>query len=471
MSAKNVVVATGLLALLCLFVTPVFAETNIIANGDLETAEPFFFHPVGEGAILTWATDEAYGDVRSLKIEKSSTTSEAVGWISENQANRYWNNMQGGNLYHLGALIKSSEVNTDPPDDTYKIGLQWGFYEGGSLIAEEFTPIDQTVASKDWDTVHAYVAMPSTPDSAYCFFKFGENATGTAWADNFILGSDPWTAGFFGGSCETPAGWMEWHSVGDTGLAEYSDEYAHSGTYSAKLMDLDARADEIVFYSIPYPCDPNTMYHFSVWTKKLDINTDPHYLPANWCQIRDDDRIGITVGFLSAPLETQWNWLGDNFFYINQVDSVGDWEKYEVVATSPSDAAGVSIRARFTSFPTGTVYYDDFEIREVTVVPIGIEEDGHEIASSRLLQNYPNPFAQETYIRYQLPKNTHANLTIYDIIGRKVVTLVNDHQQVGYYSVRWDGRTENGERVANGIYFYRLTTDDFQSTEKMLIMR
>lgn len=470
MSAKNIVVATCLLALLCLFASPVFAqETNIIANGDLETAEPFFFHAVGEGA--TWATDVAYGDVRSLKIEKSATGSEA-GWITENFTQRYWNSMAGGNLYHIGALIKSSGVNTNPADDTYKIGLEWKFFEGGALIAEEFIPIDQTVADKDWDTVDAYVAMPSTPDSAYCFFKFGSNATGTAWADNFILGSDPWTAGFFGGNCETPAGWMEWHSVGDTGLAEYSDEYAHSGTYSAKLMDLDARADEIVFYSIPYPCDPNQLYLFSVWTKKLDVNTDPHYLPVNWCQIRDDDRIGITVGFHGAPVETQWNWLGDNFFYMNQVDSVGDWEKYEVVATSPSDAAGVSIRARFTSFPTGTVYFDDFEIREVTVVPVGIEdEDNHEIASCRLLQNYPNPFVHETNISYQLPRDTHANLTIYDILGRNVVTLISGQQQAGYYSIRWDGRAENGERVANGIYFYRLTTDDFQSTQKMLILR
>ncbi|PIP13371.1 MAG: hypothetical protein COX49_02280, partial [bacterium (Candidatus Stahlbacteria) CG23_combo_of_CG06-09_8_20_14_all_40_9] len=142
------------------------------------------------------------------------------------------------------------------------------------------------------------------------------------------------------------------------------------------------------------------------------------------------------------------------------------------VATSPEDAAGVSVRARFNPFPTGTVYYDDFEVRDVTVVPVGVEdEDDHEIVSSRLLQNYPNPFVHETNISYQLPRDTHANLTIYDILGRKVATLLSGQQQAGYYSIRWDGRAENGERVANGIYFYRLTTDDFQNTQKMLILR
>ncbi|OYD16788.1 hypothetical protein CH333_02745, partial [candidate division WOR-3 bacterium JGI_Cruoil_03_44_89] len=255
------------------------------------------------------------------------------------------------------------------------------------------------------------------------------------------------------------------------GLAEYTDEEAHSGTYSAKLMDLDTLPDEIVFYTIPYPCEPNQLYLFSVWVKKVDVNTDPHYLPGNWCQIRDDDRIGFTVGFHGTPIDNAWNWLGDNFFYMDQVDSTEDWRKYEVVAMSPSDAAGVSMRARFTSFPTGTVYYDDFEIRDVTVV-VGIEEeDGHEIASSRLLQNYPNPFVHETNIRYQLPKDTYANLAIYDILGRKVITLVDEKHMAGLYTIRWDGRTENGNRVANGIYFYRLTTDDFQSTQKMLILR
>jgi len=471
MSAKNVVVATSLSALLCLFASPVVAqETNIIGNGDLETAEPFFFHAVGDGA--TWATDVAYEGVRSLKIEKTTTGSEA-GWITENFSQAYWNSMAGGNLYHLGAVIKSSGVNTSPADDSYKIGLQWGFYESGALIAEEFIPIDQTVADKDWNTVDAYVAMPSTPDSAYCFFKFGSNATGTAWADEFILGSDPWTAGFFGGNCETPAGWMEWHSVGDTGLAEYSDEYAHSGTYSAKLEDLDALPDEIVFYSIPHPCEPNQKYLISVWLKTENVNTDPHYLPSNVTPKMDDQRLGVCFFFHKAPLYTSWNLTGgDQFFYANQVDSTEDWRKYEVVATSPEDAAGVSVRARFNPFPTGTVYYDDFEVRDVTVVPVGVEdEDDHEIVSSRLLQNYPNPFVHETNISYQLPRDTHANLTIYDILGRKVATLLSGQQQAGYYSIRWDGRAENGERVANGIYFYRLTTDDFQNTQKMLILR
>jgi hypothetical protein len=449
---------------------------NIIGNSDLETAEPFMWYEYGVGAARTWATDSVHNDFRSLKIDKAITTPGWVGWETGNQAQTYWNGMTDDISYTVGGWVKTNGVNTSPADSTYEIRLYWEFLSGGSQIAEGFVSVDQTVASKDWDSVATVVYIPAgpDPDSAYCKFIFGPNATGTAWADDFILSSDPWSAGFFGGNCETPAGWMEWHSVSDTGVAEYTDADAHSGSYSARLTDLDTLSDEIVFYSEPYPCDPNTMYHFSVWTKKVDIEpVNEHYLPVNWCQVRDDDRIGVTVGFHSAPIKTAWNWLGDNFFYIQQVDSMGDWEKYEVVAMSPSDAAGVSIRARFTSFPMGTVYFDDFEIREVTVVA-GVEEEEDEdivISSYNLLQNYPNPFVNETYISYQLSRETHANLTVYDMLGRKVVTLMDKKQQAGAYTVKWDGRDDYGNKVVSGIYFYRLSTSDFRATQKMLILR
>ncbi len=445
---------------------------NILGNADLDTYEPFWWYPKGVGAIREWATDSVYKGVRSIKIAKSITTPNDVGWISGNQAQTYWNSMDAV-LYQVGAIIKTNGVNTDPADMSERIGLYWEFLSGGSRIAEAFIPVDQTVASKDWDSLSTFVFLPSVPDSAYCYFKFGPNATGTAWADNFILGSDPWTAGFFGSPCETPAGWMNWASTSQVGVAQYTDEEAHSGSWSAKLMDLDTLSDEMVFYTIPSPCEPDQMYYISGWAKKVDIEpTDPHYLPVNWNTTRDDERIGFTVGFHGAPIETQWDWLGDNFFYIDQVDSMGDWEKYEVIATSPSDAAGVSMRARFTSFPQGTVYFDDFEVREVTILAgIEDEEGGDIITSYELMQNYPNPFVNETSISYQLPKDAHANLVIYDMLGRKVITLVNGLQLAGAHIVRWDGRSEDGSKVANGIYFYHLSTSDFQASQKMLILR
>ena len=93
-----------------------------------------------------------------------------------------------------------------------------------------------------------------------------------------------------------------------------------------------------------------------------------------------------------------------------------------------------------------------------------------------LLPNYPNPFNPETWIPYQLAKDTDVTLTIYAVNGQMVRTLPLGHQPAGIYHTRnraayWDGRNAVGEPVASGIYFYTLTADDFTATRRMLILK
>ena len=80
---------------------------------------------------------------------------------------------------------------------------------------------------------------------------------------------------------------------------------------------------------------------------------------------------------------------------------------------------------------------------------------------TRLLANYPNPFNPETWIPYHLANYTDVQISIYDINGGLVRQLDLGHQRAGYYTDRnraayWDGCNEFGERIATGIYFYRL---------------
>ena len=69
-----------------------------------------------------------------------------------------------------------------------------------------------------------------------------------------------------------------------------------------------------------------------------------------------------------------------------------------------------------------------------------------------LLQNYPNPFNPTTTLRYNLPENSHVTITIYDMLGRKVKTLINETQYAGYRSIIWDATGNNGARASAGIY-------------------
>jgi subtilisin family serine protease len=83
-----------------------------------------------------------------------------------------------------------------------------------------------------------------------------------------------------------------------------------------------------------------------------------------------------------------------------------------------------------------------------------------------LLQNYPNPFNGQTSIGLNLPAGSHVRLDVYDILGRKIETLIDEDLPAGHSSVNW-----NGENKSSGIYFYRITVDDKTSTRRMLLIK
>ncbi len=104
----------------------------------------------------------------------------------------------------------------------------------------------------------------------------------------------------------------------------------------------------------------------------------------------------------------------------------------------------------------------------------GIEPDGEEFSTPdnfTLEQNYPNPFNPETVINYQLSISAEVTLTIFDMLGRKVRTLVNGQQTAGSYKVIWNGRDDTGKSAASGMYFYRISVGDQQITKRMVLLR
>jgi len=88
-----------------------------------------------------------------------------------------------------------------------------------------------------------------------------------------------------------------------------------------------------------------------------------------------------------------------------------------------------------------------------------------------LFQNYPNPFNPQTIIEYVLPKDTYVKLTIYNILGQKVKTLVDEYQSAGRKYINWNGKDEKGNGVASGIYFYKIQTKEFTQVKKMAIIK
>lgn len=86
-------------------------------------------------------------------------------------------------------------------------------------------------------------------------------------------------------------------------------------------------------------------------------------------------------------------------------------------------------------------------------------------------QNYPNPFNPETTILYELPRASEVEVAVFNLLGEKIRTLVNQPQQAGQHRLLWNGRDENEKSVPSGVYFYRLRAGEFMQTRKMILMQ
>jgi len=92
-------------------------------------------------------------------------------------------------------------------------------------------------------------------------------------------------------------------------------------------------------------------------------------------------------------------------------------------------------------------------------------------ASFKVEQNSPNPFNPETVIKFSLPQDARVTLKVYNILGQVVNTLVDEALPAGNHSATWDGKNEQGRDVASGVYFYRIKAGDFESIQKMTLLR
>lgn len=122
-----------------------------------------------------------------------------------------------------------------------------------------------------------------------------------------------------------------------------------------------------------------------------------------------------------------------------------------------------------TDWMDSEIYSGNYIIN-ITSVDDNINEP--EILRTELLSAYPNPFNPSTTIQFRLKDNDAVNLEIYNIIGKKVKTLINGHiLNTGKHSIVWNGDDDRGNKVSSGIYLYRLTTSDYSSVKKVVMIK
>lgn len=126
-----------------------------------------------------------------------------------------------------------------------------------------------------------------------------------------------------------------------------------------------------------------------------------------------------------------------------------------------SDAAGGGVTSNIASVSVGASQSAKANgVGTGTVLGTAVPE------KNSLSQNYPNPFNPTTQIRFGLSKPSHVALAVYDMLGREVATLADEQMDAGYHSVTW-----NATGFPSGVYIYRLTTDKFSVTRRMLVLK
>ncbi|MCL5021714.1 MAG: T9SS type A sorting domain-containing protein, partial [Bacteroidetes bacterium] len=124
-----------------------------------------------------------------------------------------------------------------------------------------------------------------------------------------------------------------------------------------------------------------------------------------------------------------------------------------------------------TCSSTGAPTYFSTNLSVTPETPTAITAKPVQPTGFALDQNYPNPFNPTTQIAFSIPAQMHVSVTIFNILGEKVATLVNANLSAGEHLLTWNALNQNGEMMPTGVYFYRLSTPTFTAVKKMLLLK
>ncbi|MBU0473101.1 MAG: T9SS type A sorting domain-containing protein [Bacteroidetes bacterium] len=166
----------------------------------------------------------------------------------------------------------------------------------------------------------------------------------------------------------------------------------------------------------------------------------------------------VTTWNIIATVSSSTTSYTDNDFLIAASKSTGSIVMYDVKAYySPDQTESVN---------EAITVYGNTSVVEKIANTDSTSTELPAINEYALNSNYPNPFNPTTQISYQLPENSFVNLVVYNSLGQKVAELVNQHQSVGQYSVKFDA-----SNLPSGVYIYKLQTDNFSDVKKMLLTK
>jgi len=258
-----------------------------------------------------------------------------------------------------------------------------------------------------------------TPDSNYYNWGYCRPDLGISVIDNSIYVAENFNRTIARFNSNTG------NLTGVVNLGPYIYESFHDGCYAGHSSIINTNNFYIVFY----------------------MSNDPRY-----SSIMAFDKDWNYIESVRVPL-VGVNQLLSEFIY----DEINNRLNFAYSAWLPYPYGGFKIVVQSIKFQD----YVDVESTDDFVLP----------NTAKLLQNYPNPFNPETTIEYSIPSRSHVSITIYNILGKKVKTILDEEKPAGEHSVKWDGVDDSNQPVASGIYFYRLKSGEKNLTSKMVLLK
>lgn len=247
-----------------------------------------------------------------------------------------------------------------------------------------------------------------------------------------------------------PDFWITFNSNGDPNV--FSSEDAYDGLISARMEVISGNSAPPRLQSNngsgePFSVSQNYNYLIGYY-KFSPINSDVVYL---YSQLHGDVGQGGKEGMLAIT------------------EPASEWTQFVIplieYQAGPVNQGTISFQMEnLPSLHIGTYFIVD--ALEFLVSLTSVEDDDNSLNNFSLEQNYPNPFNPSTKISWQSPLSGHQTLKVYDVLGNEVATLVDEYREAGSHSVNFDAGG-----LSSGVYFYKLQSESFVETKKMILLR
>ena len=195
----------------------------------------------------------------------------------------------------------------------------------------------------------------------------------------------------------------------------------------------------------------------------------------NWTAPGDDNMLGTAAVYeirYSLNQITDSNWLETSLLMTPPSPlPAGEQQSTELTGLTPGQFYYIAMKS-YDNSQNSSVMSNTASAEAGFNLATDIDDNENNIPTDfALAQNYPNPFNPSTTIGFALPTSSHVELTVYNIEGKKVKTLVDYKLPAGQHSIEWDGTNNNGSKIATGVYIYRIFAETFSATKKMVLLK